>query len=87
LEFLETFLRCRGNVKEMERILKLSYPTVRNRLNELLLRLGYVVEESRIADRHREVLDLLDRGEITASEAARRLANLGKRPLRKHKEI
>ena len=84
LELLETFLRCRGNVKEMERILGLSYPTVRNRVNELLRKLGYGAEEAEIgetelAERRRKILDMLDRGEITSSEAIRRLEELGRR--------
>src|SRR5687767_2349946 len=42
LEFLRTFLACRGNLKEVEAALGISYPTVRARLDQLLaaLRLG-----------------------------------------------
>ncbi len=36
LSFLESFLRSRGNLKEMERELGISYPTVRGRLEALL---------------------------------------------------
>ncbi len=36
LAFLESFLRSRGNLKEMERELGISYPTVRGRLEALL---------------------------------------------------
>jgi hypothetical protein len=36
LAFLESFLRSRGNLKEMERELGISYPTVRGRLETLL---------------------------------------------------
>lgn len=36
LAFLESFLRSRGNLKEMERELGISYPTVRSRLEALL---------------------------------------------------
>jgi hypothetical protein len=38
---IEMFLRSRGNVKEMERELGLSYPTVRARLDEALTAAGY----------------------------------------------
>ena len=38
---LEMFLRVRGNVKEMERELGLSYPTVRARLDEAFEAAGY----------------------------------------------
>ena len=34
--FLETFLKCRGNIKDVERALSISYPTVRNLLEEML---------------------------------------------------
>ena len=40
LTFLESFLRSRGNLKEMERELGISYPTVRSRLEVLLRALG-----------------------------------------------
>jgi hypothetical protein len=37
---LESFLRSRGNLKEMERELGISYPTVRARVDALLRALG-----------------------------------------------
>ena len=40
LAFLESFLRSRGNLKEMERELGISYPTVRSRLEALLRGIG-----------------------------------------------
>lgn len=40
LTFLESFLRSRGNLKEMERELGISYPTVRGRLESLLRAIG-----------------------------------------------
>ncbi len=40
LAFLESFLRSRGNLKEMERALGISYPTVRSRLEALLRAIG-----------------------------------------------
>lgn len=41
LAFLETFLRCEGNLSRAEKELGLSYPTVRNRFTALLTALGY----------------------------------------------
>ncbi|HXF81306.1 MAG TPA: DUF2089 domain-containing protein [bacterium] len=76
LAFLELFLRARGNIKEVERELGLSYPTVRARLDALLAALGYAVEPERRAEtarRRREVLDALDAGTISAEEALRML--------------
>lgn len=39
LEFAEVFLRCRGNIREVERELGVSYPTVRSRLDEVISKL------------------------------------------------
>ncbi len=75
LLFLETFLKCRGNIKEVERTLLLSYPTVKGLLDELLRQLfpeeGGSRAGSLTAD---EILDMLERKEITADEAAVLLA-------------
>lgn len=76
LGFLELFLKARGNIKEVERELGLSYPTVRARLDSLLITLGYAVEPDRKADiskRRREILDELDSGKINAEDALRKL--------------
>ena len=40
LQFVETFLRCRGSIKEVERALGVSYPTVKNMLDAALTALG-----------------------------------------------
>ncbi|MEN2984961.1 MAG: DUF2089 domain-containing protein [Dictyoglomaceae bacterium] len=69
-EFLELFLRTRGNVKEMERILKISYPTVRSRLDNILRSIGLIpLEEEEIKTKTREIIDKLERGEITVQDA------------------
>jgi hypothetical protein len=75
LDFLETFLRARGNIREVERELGLSYPTVRGRLDSLLAALGLAAADGGDdgAQSRRSVLDALERGEITAEEAVRRL--------------
>lgn len=41
IRFLETFLRCRGVIRDMEAALGISYPTVRARLDALLTSLGF----------------------------------------------
>ena len=41
IRFLETFLRCRGVIRDMEAALGISYPTVRARLDALLMSLGF----------------------------------------------
>ena len=77
LKFLELFLRCRGNLRELERTLGLSYPTVRARLDALLAGLGYTVTESADSDdQRREILEALDAGSLTAEEAIAQLEAL-----------
>jgi len=75
LQFAELFIKNRGNIKEMERELGVSYPTVRSRLDAVIRALGYdVPEEPRAApDGRKEVLARLERGEIGADEAIRLL--------------
>jgi hypothetical protein len=86
---LEMFLRARGNVKEMERELGLSYPTVRARLDEAFEAAGYGRSGSRSPepdqsgflgpDFEERIRSQVERG---LAEAERRLAemNLGGRP-------
>jgi hypothetical protein len=70
LSFLELFLRCRGNLRDVERTLGLSYPTVRARLDALLASLGYTTSEAGpSADQRKEILEALHAGEMTAEEA------------------
>lgn len=70
LDFLRLYIKVRGNLKEVERVLGLSYPTVRARFDTLLRAIGY---EPELADPHDDVLEKLERGEITPDEAARKL--------------
>jgi len=78
LEFLRIFVKVRGNLKEVERILGLSYPTIRLRFEKLLLALDYEAEPD-TAEERTEVLDLLERGEIDPEDAAKRLQALQRR--------
>jgi hypothetical protein len=71
MEFVKTFLKTRGNIKEVEKELGISYPTVRARLNDILKSLG--MEPDRKSIKREEILDELARGEISAEEAADRL--------------
>jgi hypothetical protein len=76
---LETFVRSRGNVKEMARELDISYWTVRKQLDELIEALGYEPGPAPSEDAmeaQMEILDRLDRGEISPSEATDLLAEL-----------
>ena len=71
LFFAETFLVCRGNIKEVEKRLKISYPTVRSRLDGIIEKLGGKPESppSVSEARKKEILDALENGEITPEEA------------------
>ena len=78
LEYLRLFVKVRGNLKEVERMLGVSYPTVRARFDAMVRALGYeVVDES--ADARGDVLAALERGEIGAEEATRRLQGMQRR--------
>ncbi len=77
-EFLEAFIRNRGNVKEMERELGISYWTIRSRINELIKELGLVARPDRetLDLGRRQVLERLRDGEITPEEASRLLEQI-----------
>lgn len=78
LDFLRLFVKVRGNLKEVERVLGLSYPTIRSRFEGLLKALGYEAEPS-LDDERTDVIDRLERGEISAEEATKRLQSLGRK--------
>ena len=70
-DFVIIFLRCRGNIREVEKELGISYPTVCKRLdlvNEHLA--GKAVEKSARRLTRNEILEQLEQGQITAKEAA-----------------
>ncbi len=69
LYFTETFLRCRGNIKEVEKELGISYPTVRSKLDAVIKKLGYETGEKEQSVRREEILKALEHGEITAEQA------------------
>lgn len=72
--FVSEFLRSHGSIKDMEKAFGVSYPTVKNRLNRISEQLMLVSVERVSAPENRDdVLDLLERGEITAAEAMERL--------------
>ncbi len=73
LLFLETFLFCRGNLKDVGAMLDISYPTARNRLDELLAALDFDGHGSDAPIDRIEVLDRLSRGELTHEEALKLL--------------
>lgn len=77
LEFMITFVRCEGKINRMENEIGLSYPTIRNRLQEVIRALGFepgrdeTVEISQ--ERRNSILEELSAGRISAEEATRLL--------------
>lgn len=79
LDFVKIFIKSRGNIKEVEKELGISYPTVRSKLDRLIENLGYDINESpddNAAERRKEILDLLENGEISAEKAARMIKKI-----------
>jgi hypothetical protein len=68
LHFIEIFLKNRGNIKEVEKDLGISYPTVRGKLDEIITALGYTTNKKSEIDK-KKIVAMLEKGEITAEEA------------------
>lgn len=68
--FVFSFLRTRGNIREMEKELNISYPTVRARLDQVIAALG-IEPNAATKDRltRKEILEMLSRGELTQEQA------------------
>ncbi|MBN2286857.1 MAG: DUF2089 domain-containing protein [Tissierellales bacterium] len=67
--FAEIFIKNRGNIKEIEKELGISYPTVRRLLDEVIEALGYKEEAKKDVVNQGEILDRLSRGDITSEQA------------------
>jgi len=94
LALLESFLRSRGNLREMERELGISYPTVRSRVEALVRALGFgpradaepdepdATPETPIdrAAARQAILVRLAAHDISAEDAAAAIRALGRNP-------
>lgn len=85
LEFVETFLRCRGIIKNVEDMLGISYPTVKARLAGVLETMGFAAEEdiptaARARAQRRKILADLADGRITTEDAHTLLLDLQASP-------
>ena len=86
LQFTLTFVRCEGRFNRMEEELNLSYPTLRNRLNDVIRTLGFEPgrEEPQpqavrlSADDRLRILDDLAQGKISSEEAQQQLRGVKK---------
>lgn len=77
--FVEVFIKCRGNIKEVEKELGISYPTVRSKLDQVIHSLGYDVDSVPDDDKgtkRKEILDMLNSGDISSKEAIKLLREL-----------
>ena len=85
LALLESFLRARGNLKEMERELGISYPTVRGRVDALVRVLGLAdgdeAGELEIEDVDDEDEPMADTGADMAAERRAILERLSRREI------
>ena len=89
LTLLESFLRSRGNLREMERELGISYPTVRSRVEALVRALGFgpradaedadePTAEPVMGKTREEILEAVARHEMSAEDAAAAIRTLGR---------
>lgn len=80
LQFVEVFLRCRGSIKEVERALGVSYPTVKNMLDAALsaLRLDEKPELKAVrkSEERSEILSRLSGGDMSVDAALEALKQL-----------
>jgi len=72
--FITAFVRSHGSIKEMERIFGVSYPTIKSRLTRIANSLEFV--ETNPTPSKSEILERLQRGEITAEDAIREMEAL-----------
>uniref|UniRef100_UPI003FF0D9B7 DUF2089 domain-containing protein n=1 Tax=Candidatus Fimivicinus sp. TaxID=3056640 RepID=UPI003FF0D9B7 len=66
LAFAETFLRVQGSIREMEKELGISYPTVKKNLETIIRKMGFEVKKK---SAQQEVLEKIRNGELTVDEA------------------
>ncbi len=75
VEFVLQFVRCSGSLKEMCKLRQQSYPTIRNRLDEIIERLS--ARDEKVETKRRKILDALAKGELTVKDATHKLRELG----------
>ena len=81
IQYVLTFVRCEGRFNRLEEELHVSYPTLRNRLAEIIRALGFEPgkEEAPVRlspDERRQILEDLEEGRISPAEAQSMLRGL-----------
>ncbi len=81
--FIQLFVLCRGNIKQMERESSLGYWTIRGRLDELIEELSQQAQQGAVeappldlATRRRQILSEVRRGALDPAEAEALLRQL-----------
>lgn len=74
LEFILDFIKCSGSLKNMAVKQKISYPTLRNKLNTLIENIENINIKQH--DSEADILHLLEEGKISAKDAAKMLKEL-----------
>ncbi len=69
--FITAFVRSHGSIKEMEQVFGVSYPTIKSRLTRIANSLEFV--ETNPQPSRAEILNRLERGEISAQDAIKEL--------------
>lgn len=80
LHFLETFVRNRGNIKEMARETGESYWAIRRQLDEAIIEMGFEttqLSQEDLSSRRQDILHQLSQGQISVEEAKKQLIALG----------
>ncbi|HTW32105.1 MAG TPA: DUF2089 domain-containing protein [Candidatus Sulfotelmatobacter sp.] len=72
--FITAFVRSHGSIKEMERVFGVSYPTIKSRLTRIANSLEFV--ETNPNPSKAEIIERLERGEISAEDAIREMEGL-----------
>lgn len=75
LSFIHEFVRASGSLKAMAQLSGTSYPTVRNRLDQIIGRLEEL--ERGVQKRRHEILDALEKGRLSSKEAEAELRKVG----------
>lgn len=76
LAFLKVFMAARGNIRQVEKNLGISYPTVRARLDALIKAMGLSAPSEGLGRRKAEIIGRLERGELDAQAALKLLKEL-----------
>lgn len=79
--FLEVFIKCRGSIKDVEKEMGISYPTVRGKLDDLISKMGYTINKSstvELTEKKSRILNDLEIGKITVKKATELLKKINK---------